>query len=41
MEDLKAVLLGVLAEVIAHFLIQALEERTARRKGTPKHMRLS
>ena len=38
MEDLRDVLLGVLIEIIAHFLIKEIERKPDRR-GQPKHMR--
>lgn len=38
MDDLKNFFLGVLAELVAHFLIRKIEEMP-RRKDSPKHMR--
>lgn len=40
MEVLKEVLLGVLIEVLAHYLIRAIEENgESHRKSRAKHMR--
>lgn len=38
MEDVKCFFLGVLAELVAHFLIRKIEEKP-HRKEPPKHMR--
>lgn len=39
MDDLKNFFLGVLAELVAHFLIRKLEEKEALSRHRPKHMR--
>lgn len=38
LDDLKNLFLGVIAELIAHFLIRKIEEKP-NRKGQAKHMR--